>query len=72
MTDAVNASTVNAVELSANATSIAVPRARLSATTIGFGNTLYIGSAPPQTVTLTSAGTAPLDVASIVATGNFV
>ncbi len=71
VTDAANAATVNGVDLTGNATPVPVPRARLSSTALGFGNTLFISTAQAQTVTLTSVGTAPLDVASIVASGEF-
>jgi hypothetical protein len=71
LSDAANAALVNGVDLIGNGTPVPVPRARLSSTALGFGNTMFISTAQAQTVTLTSVGTAPLDVASIVASGEF-
>jgi len=56
--------------LSGNAVPVPVPIARLSATTLGFGNAIYGGQSSAQVVTLANVGSAPLRINSIAMSGN--
>ena len=69
--DALNAATINAVELSGIGIAAPVPQATLLTTAIGFGNAVLAGGAAPQSIVLTNTGTAPLLISSIVALGDF-
>ena len=69
--DALNAVTVNAVELSGIGIAAPVPQVSLLTTAIGFGNAVLAGGAAPQSIVLTNTGTAPLLITSIIALGDF-
>ncbi len=56
--------------LSGNAVPVPVPIARVSATSLGFGNVIYGGSPSLQGVTLGNIGSAPLVITGISFTGN--
>jgi len=68
-----NATNVNAgvVSLSGNALPIPRPVVRLSATSIGFGNVISGSVVASQRVTVTNVGILPLNIAGIIASGNF-
>ena len=63
--NASNATTINAITVTGMAIPIPSPIARLSATTLGFGNGIFGSLAPAQLVTLTNVGNLPLNLASI-------
>ena len=63
--NASNAATINAITVTGMAIPIPSPIARLSATTLGFGNGIFGSLAPAQLVTLTNVGNLPLNLASI-------
>jgi hypothetical protein len=69
--DAQNAATVNAIGLSGNGVPLPRPLAALSATAVGFGNTIFGGAAAPQTVTLTNNGTLPLLIQSATTSAEY-
>lgn len=69
--DAQNAATVNAIGLSGNGVPLPRPLATLSATAVGFGNTIFGGAAAPQNVTLTNNGTLPLLIQSTTTSAEY-
>jgi hypothetical protein len=69
--DAQNAATVNAIDLSGNGVPLPRPLATLSATAVGFGNIIFGGTAAPQTVTLTNNGTLPLLIQSATTSAEY-
>ena len=60
--------------VSLTGTAIPVPRpiAKLSVTTLGFGNVIVGGATPTQPVLLTNTGNLTLNITSITAVGNFI
>jgi Abnormal spindle-like microcephaly-assoc'd, ASPM-SPD-2-Hydin/Protein of unknown function (DUF1573) len=69
--DAQNAATVNAIGLSGNGVPLPRALAALSATAVGFGNTIFGGTAAPQTVTLTNNGSLPLLIQSATTSAEY-
>jgi hypothetical protein len=70
--NAQNAATVNAIGLSGNGVPVLRALASLSATGVGFGNTIFGGAAAPQTVTLTNQGSLPLLIQSASTSAEYV
>jgi hypothetical protein len=60
-----------AIPLTGNALPVPVPAMQLSSTRIVFDPTLVDTVSAPRTVTVTNAGTAPMQVSSIVTAGDF-
>ncbi len=69
--NASNAAIVNAITVTGMAMPIPSPIAKLSATTLGFGNVIYGSLAPAQRVTLTNVGNLPLNLASITTDSSY-
>ncbi len=69
--DAQNAASANAVGLSGNGVPVPRPLATLSATAVGFGNTIFGGAAAPKSVVLTNAGTLPLLIQSATTSAEY-
>jgi Putative Ig domain/Abnormal spindle-like microcephaly-assoc'd, ASPM-SPD-2-Hydin len=68
--NATNAS-AGVANLSGNALPIPRPVIRLSATSIGFGNVISGSVVSSQRVSITNVGILPLNIASIITSGNF-
>lgn len=69
--NAQNAATVNSVALSGNGVPLPRSLAVLSATAVGFGNTIFGGAAAPQTILLTNNGTLPLVIQSATTSAEY-
>jgi hypothetical protein len=69
--NAQNAATVNSVALSGNGVPLPRSLAVLSATAVGFGNTIFGGAAAPQTILLTNNGTLPLVIQSAITSAEY-
>jgi hypothetical protein len=72
LSNASNAASTNTIALVGNGIPAPAPRADLNITAIAFGNTIFGGAAPSQTVTLTNGGTVPLAVQSLIASPEYV
>ena len=64
-------SSAGVASLSGNALPIPRPVVRLSATSIGFGNVISGSVVSSQRVSITNVGILPLNIASIITSGNF-
>ena len=69
--NAQNAATANTIGLSGSGVPLPRPLAALSATAVGFGNTIFGGAAAPQTVTLTNNGSLPLLIQSATTSAEY-
>jgi hypothetical protein len=63
---------VDSITLTGNGVPLPRPTAELSATTVSFGNTIFGGAAPVQTLVLRNGGTVPLAIQSLVASEEYV
>jgi uncharacterized repeat protein (TIGR01451 family) len=66
-----NADSVNSVRLTGTTIPAPAPLVRTSVTVLGFGNTVFGGATPSQSVVFSNNGTAPLLIGNITATGDF-
>ncbi len=62
---------LNSVRLTGTVIPAPAPLVRASVTVLGFGNTVFGGATPSQSVVFSNTGTAPLLIANIIATGDF-
>ena len=69
---AATASTPTLVSLTGNGVLAPRPIVTVTSTAIGFGDVIFGGATPYQTVTLTNAGGQAMSITSIVAIGDFV
>ena len=69
---AANASTPTIVSVTGNGILAPRPIVNITSTAIGFGDVIFGGATPYQTVTLTNAGGQVMSITSIVAIGDFV
>ena len=70
--NAQNAALVNSVSLSANGILAPRPLLSVTSTAIGFGNVIFGGATPNQSITLTNGGGQAMNIVSVVAVGDFV
>ena len=69
---AANASTPTIVSVTGNGILAPRPIVNITSTAIGFGDVIFGGATPYQTVTLTNAGGQAMSITSIAAIGDFV
>ena len=70
--DSNSIASTNTVNLSGTAIAAPAPVIRATITALGFGNTVFGGVTPSQSVVVSNTGTAPLLIASITTVGDFV
>ncbi len=70
--DSNSVASTDTVGLSGTAIAAPAPVIRTTITALGFGNTVFGGATPSQSVVFSNTGTAPLLVASITTLGDFI